>query len=680
MDEQEYKPDYKLERWITLILALLFLIPFVASAQEARPELPGPMSLNQVQHGSLLLKTTQPGLYVPALTLRTSVEIRVSGMIVRARVIQQFQNPADQCAEGVYVFPLPENSAVDTLRMTIGNRRIEGQIKEREEARRVYEQARREGRKASLLEQQRPNIFTVSVASLLPREEAQIEIEYQQIADYRDGEFRLRFPMLVGPRYTPGGQGTGERVLGAGAFSTVGSDSGNPVSLRIDLRAGVPLRRVESTYHPINRTALSPDHYEVTLAEGEVPANRDFELVWQPDIGREPRAAVFSETVGGETYALVMMVPPMETAAPVRVPRETIFIIDTSGSMEGESIKQAREALVLALQGLDSADTFNIIEFDSDTHVLFAESRPADPSTVADAIAFVESLAADDGTEMLPAIAAALQMPGAASGRVRQVIFMTDGQVSNEAQLFQYIRANLGVSRLFTVGIGSTPNSHFMRQAAQIGRGTFTYIGDLSEVKTKMGELFRKLDHPVLTDLEVRFDDATAEVWPSRLPDVYVGEPLLVTARLSSGGGGVALAGRAGAGEVRTLSRWTDSLSLQSSSSESGIGKLWARRKIESLDDSVTAGADPQQIRSEIVQVALGHHLVSQHTSLVAVDLTPTGIDSSRCVSQLLPLNEPKGWGERALAGSLPQTATPAPLLLLIGVLLALMGVALWRF
>lgn len=680
MHEDEYTPDYKLERWITLILALLFLLPFIALAQEAGPELPGAVSLHQVQQGSLLLKTTRPGLYVPALTLRTHVEMRVSGMIVRARVVQQFQNPADLCAEGVYVFPLPENAAVDTLSMTIGNRRIEGQIKEREEARRVYEQARSEGRKASLLEQQRPNLFTVSVASLLPQEEARIEIEYQQIADYRDGEFRVRFPMLVGPRYTPTLPRSEERGARSEPPLPPLARSINPVSLHIDLNAGVPLRRVESSYHPITRTALAPDHYEISLAEGEVPADRDFELVWQPDIGREPRAAVFSETAGGETYALVMMVPPTESAVPVRVPRETIYIIDTSGSMEGQSIKQAREALVLALRGLGPGDTFNIIEFDSDTNVLFAQSRPADPATVEQAVAFVQGLAADGGTEMLPAIAAALQMPGWTSGRVRQVIFMTDGQVSNEPQLFDYIRANLGASRLFTVGIGSTPNSHFMRRAAQIGRGTFTYIGDFSEVKAKMGELFRKLDHPVLTDLEVRFEDASAEAWPARVPDLYVGEPLLVTAKLGSGSGRVALAGRVGSGEVAALSRWSESLSLSDAPSESGIGKLWARRKIESLDDSLTAGTDPQQVRSEILQVALKHHLVSQHTSLVAVDVTPAGIDPSRCVSQLLPLNEPKGWGEQPLPGSLPQTATPAPLLLLVGALLVLTGVALWRF
>lgn len=672
--QREAPPDYTLERWITLILALLFFLPFIASAQEPAPELPGPMSLDQVQQGSLLLKTTLPGLYVPALTLQTHVEMRVSGMIVRARVIQQFQNPADRCAEGIYVFPLPENAAVDTLNMIIGNRRIEGQIKEREEARRVYEQAKSEGKKASLLEQHRPNLFTVSVASLLPQEEARIEIEYQQVADYRDGEFRVRFPMLVGSRYSPAGTTTDVSSLAPRVWDL------NPVSLHIDLRAGVPLRKVESSYHRINRTALAPDHYKISLEEGEVPADRDFELVWQPDIGREPKAAVFSETVGGETYALVMMVPPIESTASVRLPRETIYIIDTSGSMEGQSIKQAKEALVLALRGLSPGDIFNIIEFDSDTNILFEQSRPADPGTVEQAVAFVQSLAADEGTEMLPAIAAALQMPGATSGRVRQVIFMTDGQVSNEPQLFQYIRANLGSSRLFTVGIGSTPNSHFMRQAAQIGRGTFTYIGDLSEVKTKMTELFRKLDHPVLTDLEVRFEDGSAEAWPARVPDLYLGEPLLVAAKLRSGGDQVVLGGRIRSGEVAALSRWSESLSLSNGSEESGIGKLWARRKIESLDDSVTDGAEPQQVRSEIIQVALKHHLVSQHTSLVAVDLTPAGLDPSRCVSQLLPLNEPKGWGERPLPGSLPQTATAGALLLLLGAAVVLTGVALWRF
>ena len=675
MNEAEVKPDYKLERWITLILALLFLLPFVARAQEPEPELPAPVNLSEVDHGSLLLKTSQPGLYIPAPTLSTRVEMRVSGMILRARVIQQFQNPASRCVEAIYVFPLPEDAAVDQLHMIIGDRRIEGQIKEKEEARRTYEQARSEGRKASLLEQQRPNVFTVSVSSLLPDEIAQIEIQYQQIVDYRDGRFSLRFPMLVAPRYTPNSGGGALASLVPEHFprfeAMLSPDNyANPVDLRIELDAGFPLKEIQSTYNVVRTTALGPNQYEVVLADGATPANRDFELVWQPEIGREPKAAVFSETINGDSYALVMVLPPTDQVTPIRLPRESIYVIDTSGSMEGASMQQAREGLILALRGLDPGDTFNVVEFDSDVQMLFDQSRPADPSTVADAIRWVEKLEADDGTEMLLALQAALPSSSVSDGRLRQVIFMTDGQVSNEAQLFDYIHGNLGRSRLFTVGIGSTPNSHFMRRAAQLGRGTFTYIGDLAEVKTKMEDLFRKIDNPVLSDIQLRFEQAVSEAYPSRIPDLYVGEPLMIAVKVAIGQGSVAVQGKTGS------SAWNETLSLAGGSTEAGIGKLWARRKIESLDDSVTAGADPQQVRGQIVETALQHHLVSQHTSLVAVDVTPTGLDWSRCSSQLLPLNQPKGWRED---GMLPSTATPAPLMLLLGFALVSLGLVAWR-
>ncbi len=672
--QEEYKPrDYTLERWIAVILWLLFFLPFIARAEEPQP-LPT-TTLSQVEDASLLLKTGNPGVYAIAPTVKSEVVIRVTGTVVRTTVRQTFHNPIEQCVDGLYVFPLPELSAVDSLTMTIGSRMIVGEINEREEATRQFEKARSEGRKAALIEQHRPNIFTTSVASLLPNEDATIEIEYQETARFENGQYRLRFPMVVAPRYTPP-----QKAIEVGPWKIASLSAGFPappdstlnvqalpnVSLSVDLQPGFSLRNVQSSHHRLAQQTLGNSHYQLALDQRELPGDRDFELVWEPDFGNRPEASVVAERIGDETYALLMITPPSQSPLPLG--RETIFIIDSSGSMEGASMEQARQALLLALDDLRSSDTFNIIDFDDEARPLFTASRPADPEVVEEAKRFVRALQADGGTEMLKAIQLALPGKPPAVGTVRQVIFMTDGQVGNEQQLFTYIHDHLGDSRLFTVGIGSAPNSHFMRNAARFGRGTFTYIGDLSQVKERMGKLFEKLGSPVMTSVEIKVDDPTTEIWPSRVPDLYRGEPLLVAIRVVDRSAPILVRGQIG------NEPWSMQLEVPEPVADSGVGKLWARNKIESAMDRLSEGADPGDVRKEVVAVALHHHLVSQYTSLVAVDRTPQGLAGAACQSEFVASSNNDG-GEDV--GSLPQTATPARALLLAGLACVLAGITL---
>jgi Ca-activated chloride channel family protein len=677
-----------------LVLALLVLV-FPAGARasgtdDARmPE----ARLSDVDSGSLLLRTGDGAVYRRAPTLNTDVDIRVSGMVARAKVVQHFRNPGHRWLEGVYVFPLPENAAVDHLRMRIGERVIEGQIKERQQARKIYQQAKRAGRKASLLEQQRPNIFTSAVANIGPGEEVTIEIEYQQILRYDHGRFDLRFPMVVGPRYIPGSPVQRDETVsgfsgGGWARDTdVVADASritppvlppsrgkaNPVRLRVQLDAGFPLATVESPYHPVRLDRHGNGKVTVTLAGGAVPADRDFELTWRPERGHEPRAALFTETVGKDRYALVMVVPPAdEDNAANRLPRDVIYVIDTSGSMGGASIRQARRALGLALDRLDPRDRFNVIQFNSTTQQLFDRVQPADRGHVQLAHQYVSRLRATGGTEMAPALTAALA--GKEDGqRLRQVVFLTDGSVGNEAQLFNLIRTHLGDSRLFTVGIGSAPNSYFMRKAAQYGRGTYTYIGSVAEVGAKMRELFAKLEHPVMSHLSVQWPEGMqAQMWPRRLHDLYLGEPVVFAARLQGKGDGpTVLSG------LRDNTHWRVQLPLGNGRAGAGIGVLWARSKIGALMDSLHDGADAASVRRQVVAVALHHHLVSKYTSLVAVDVTPSRPQGERLSRGNVPTNLPHGWQYGKVFGRLPQTATPAELNLLLGALLSLAAVGL---
>ena len=637
------------------------------------------VELDEVRHAALLFTGGSGGTYLPAPVLDTEYEIRVTGMIVRARVTQRFVNPGRGFLDGLYVFPLPESAAVDRLLMTIGDRQIEGRIQERGQAETTYRQARSEGKKASLVRQHRPNLFTTAVANIGPAEEIVVQLEYQEAARYDAGDFRLRVPLAITPRFSPppsgravfadGRPGPGSAVFalagiepdpvppGPGLAGGVGQ-SMRRVRLSIDLDAGVPLARLESSYHEILDVAAGPGRYLVTLAQPSVPADRDFELVWTPEIGRVPKAAAFTENVDGEWYSLLMVLPPpTSTAAGVRLPRDVVFVIDTSGSMKGHSIEQAKQALLWALDRLEPQDRFNIIRFDSSTDQLFGTSLDVGTNSLEQARRYVAGLEADGGTVALRAIEAALaEQPPA--GMLRQVVFITDGAVGNENECFFFIKQNLGRSRLFTVGIGGAPNSHFMTRAARFGRGTFTHVGKSEEVAQKMAALFGKLESPVLTDIEVRFDDPTAELLPERWSDLYAGEPLVSVARLGRLGGAVELTGRLDG------SQWQESLTPPRGIETRGIDKLWARGKIDLLLESLHFGADPDSTRQAVTELALRHHLVSRYTSLVAVDTQQTAPARAATSASQQPL-------------ALPQTATPAALLRIAGAALMLLSVAL---
>jgi Ca-activated chloride channel family protein len=662
---------------LVVSLALALAVFIVTTPAHAAPVGDAP--------GTLYLKEGDGGRVASPL-LFTDVQIDVSGMTARVQVKQRFVNPTAQWREGVYVFPLPDKAAVDHLQMRIGERVIEGMIKERGEAKRTYEAAKSEGRKTTLVEQERPNMFTTSVANIGPNEEIVVAIEYQEALRYDDGTFRLRFPLAITPRYIPGapvesGGGMGwspatQQVLDADRITPPVADRHegyvNPVRIAVDLQAGFPLAKLASTYHPMQIDEQPGHRFRLTLADGPVPAARDFELAWTPDTDAAPGAALFTETKGGKTYALLMALPPpAASATAARMPREVTYIVDTSGSMEGVSIIQAREALLMALDRLQAGDSFNVIEFNSISAALFPAPVPLDAQTLRSAKNFVAGLRARGGTEMLPALKAALA--GAReSTMMRQVVFLTDGAVGNEDEILRLVGEQVSDRRLFTVGIGPAPNTFFMTRAAQFGRGTFTYIGDVREVKEKMTALFRKLENPALTDIAVDWP-AGADVWPRVVPDLYAGEPVVVSAQFNAdaGSGNIAVSGRQGGAS------WGMVLPAGTSAGAPGVGVLWARAKIDALMDAGRRGAPEPEIRTAVIDVALTHHLVSKFTSLVAVDVTPTRPAGVAASTAAIPGNIPEG-----LTGfdQLPRTATPAPLLLAMGAVALLLAAMLaWR-
>jgi len=647
------------------LASLLLITPLLALAESPSPD--------QAQVGSLLWQMKQG--YSTATLLKTQVDMTINGLVARVSVRQEFRNEGGEWVEGIYVFPLPDKAAVDRMRLHIGDRFIEGEIQEKEHAKKTYEKAKQAGKKTSLVEQQRANLFTTSVANVGPGELVVVEIEYLEEIRYEDGRFSIRFPMTLTPRYVSGQplpdkvgngwSGDSDRVPDASLITPpmVSRSRGHNIRLTANVDAGMPLEIIASRYHPVS-VAEKGGRYQVTLSAGHVPMDHDFELVWQPVPSAKPRAMAFTQTVDGRPFHLLMVVPPDQDEAPLeRMPREIILVVDTSGSMHGVSIAQAKRAVHLALQGLQPTDRFNVIEFNSYTSALHPASVEASPSNISNALNFVQQLQANGGTKMRPALSKAL------SGKppethLRQIVFITDGSVGYEDEMFSMIEAGLGNARLFTVGIGSAPNSLFMRKAAEAGRGSYTFISALHEVREKMASLFRKLEHPQITDIEIQWPSSVVvDSYPETVPDLYLGEPVTVKAGASGDyrdGDTVRVSGNSVKGA------WSTTLALQSPQQSEGIGALWARARIAELIDLERRSDSPVDTRAAIVETAIGHHLVSKYTSLVAVDKTPVRPAGDALSSEQVPNLMPYGQSTNAIFG-FPATATSAPMLRMIG-------------
>jgi Ca-activated chloride channel family protein len=663
--------------WIPLLAIALLSQP--AAAQEYEPS-----------SGTLLFRSEAGD--EPAPRVHTDIDMTVSGIIARVQVTQQFQNPADRWVEGIYAFPLPENSAVNELRMQVGERIVVGEIREKAEAQQLYVQARENGQRASVVHQQRPNIFRTAVANIGPHETIKITLTYLQVVDQQGGRYSLRFPLTITPRYVPG-VSVAEAIVatpetpvallneshGAHDTATVGdlqpqfahaNASRQSVRFNINLDAGVPVEYITSAYHKIKIDNAADDGYRVALTEGSVAPDRDFELSWTPVVHGQPAAVLFRESTDAGEHMLLMFMPPQERGV-LRTSREVIFIIDTSGSMSGESIEQAREALLTGLKTLLPTDRFNLIQFNSTHDCLFDAPVAATADNIAAAQRYVTGLRAQGGTEMLSALTAAFAMPHSPE-HLRQVLFMTDGAVSNEAELMYAIRQGLGDARLFTVGIGSAPNGHFMRTAAQMSRGTFTFIGQTSEVEQRMNELLRKLTSPVLTDITLYWPDSvTPEYAPAGIGDLYADEPLLITARLPEKvRGTLNITGR-------SMRVWGRQISLQAAESRTGIATLWARKRIEDIVNQQAQGVPDNEIRAHVLPLALRYQIVSKYTSLVAIDKTPARTPDESLHSTRIESTKPHG--QNWPASGMPATATTAELQLWIGVL-SLLAAALVFF
>lgn len=591
-----------------------------------------------------LYAVNKKGVEMGACPLKnTSVKADISGFLARVTVTQEFENNFTEPIEAIYLFPLSQNSAVDAMTMRIGERTIRGQIKRREEARAVYEQAKEEGKTASLLDQERPNIFTQSVANIMPNEKITVEISYVETLKYEDGQYEFVFPMTIAPRYNPESVKDAQKITPTIAPTR----AGQKISIEVNLNAGVPVEEVRSNSHEIETVNLSPNIANIKLKDAETIPNKDFILRYDVTGKRIEDAILAHRDARGGFFTMILQ-PPDKFGVEDVTPKEIVFVLDSSGSMDGFPIEKAKEAINLSLDGLYPHDTFNLITFAGDTSVLFDAPVPATQANIERAREFLQTEGAGGGTEMMKAIKAALA-PTDSQEHIRIVCFMTDGLVGNEDEIIAEVRKH-PKARVFSFGIGSSVNRYLLDKIAEAGRGEAEYVSLTDDGSRAARKFYERVRTPLLTDIAVEWNGLpVADVYPSRISDLFSAKPVVLSGRyLKAASGTIRLKGKVGGQEY---SREITVNLPETQAANDSLASLWARTKIDDLmSKSLRYDSDEDEqyldlkakTKLDIVTLALKYNLMTQFTSFVAVEEKVRTFGGKTRKIQV-PTNLPKG-------------------------------------
>lgn len=597
----------------------------------------------EVTHGSLRISKDGKTLELPLK--HTDVDARITGYIARVDVVQHYTNPYQEAIEAVYVFPLLHNSAVDAMDMKIGDRIITGVMKRREQARQMYEQAIDEGKTASLLEQERPNIFTQSVGNIMPGDEIEIHISYVQDLSYDHGTYEFRFPMVVGPRFIPGAPLGQEQVAG---FQSVGQPvqpqagggwaydtdrvpdasritpsvikpefrSGHDINLTLTVEAGVPVQNFTCPSHNVVQKEISESSVEVSIKAGDRIPNKDF--VFRYDVaGDEPAYALLTHARGaGDGYFMLMIQPQAEFKIEDITPREIFFVVDCSGSMSGFPIRKVKEAMRMAIENLHPEDRFQIIKFSKDAHRFAKSPVRASGTNIARALRYVDNMEGNGGTYMLKGVKEALRYPRNPKRR-RFVLFMTDGEIGNERDILAEVEEQAGDARIFTFGASAAPNTYLLEKMAELGHGHCTYCRWNEDPQASIQLFYERIAKPFLLDIEVDFGEiAVEDIYPEKIPDVFSDQPIIIHGRYTSPGDAVIKL----KGHVRNKPYIQEIPATfpEHQPEHDVLAKLWARTRIERYTEEMLDYEDPE-IVAKVVDIALRFNIITDYTSFVAV-------------------------------------------------------------
>ncbi|MEO8699679.1 MAG: VIT domain-containing protein [Kofleriaceae bacterium] len=594
------------------LVAALFVICAVAATSDAAGTTEG------------RLVTKADGKVVDVPLEHTDVVIKVDGHVAETRVTQRFTNPYAHKIEAVYLFPLPTGAAIGDMAITTGGRTITGSILERSKAKQIYEAAKQQGLVAALLAQERPNLFTQAVANLEPKATIDVTIRYVERLSYEDGGYALVFPMVAVPRYVPAASKVQADAINAPTLPA-GLRSSHDISLRVEVDAGVAIEEVVSSSHQISVERPTPARAIVQIRSNDTIPNKDFSLTYRV-AGEAPKFAVI-----GSTGSFLFVAQPPVAAKPTQIaPREIVFVLDTSSSMRGAPLAKAKELIRRVLWTMRPDDTFQIVRFADRSSALGPGPIAAKPKNVELTLQWLAQLEAAGGTEMVTGIAAALAVPHDPL-RLRILAFITDGYVGNEDEILATVGKRVGASRLFAFGVGTAINRYLLEEMASIGRGAVQFVRPDEDTAKAVSAFERRIDMPVLTDIRIDWGKlAVRDTVPAAIPDLFVGQPLVLSGHYAAPGTGTVTVHAKQAG--RDV-HFEVPVALPATTDRPAIGAVWARARIAELSRALIRKAD-ESAQREIIELSIAHRVLTQYTAFVAVDSSrvTAGGDAKRVV------------------------------------------------
>lgn len=603
--------------------------------------------------------------------LGTEVQVDVSGVIADVTVRQTYRNDGARPLHAKYVFPASTRAAVHGLTMIVGEQRIRAQIRERERARAEFQAAKREGRNAALLEQQRPNVFTMNVANVMPGQAIDVELHYTELLVPEDGVYEWVYPTVVGPRYSTAKEdgAAGTDLWLRSPYTPEGVRPASTLRLSGTVNAGLPIDGLACPSHAILTQWVDPARVHVTLDPNDAHGgDRDFVLRYRLDGGRI-RSGLLLYEGEDENFFLLMMQPPRRVGAADLPPREYVFVLDVSGSMSGFPLGTAKDLMRDLVAQLRPSDSFNMLFFSGGSRLWAERSRPATPDNVADAVRALDAQRGGGGTELLAALRRAVALPRG-DGVSRSLIVVTDGYIGAEREVFEDIGAHLGEANVFAFGIGTSVNRHLIEGIAHAGRGEAFVVLGPAEAKAEARRFRNYVERPVLTGVRVAFDGLDVyDVEPPSVPDLFAERPVIVFGKWRGRPAGrVTVSGTTGEGPYRAT---LDVAGAEPAESNRALRHLWARERIRRIADLASTG-ETEEDRREVTSLGLSYGLLTKYTSFIAVAeriVNPGGAGDD--VTQPLPL--PAGVSNLAVGtmgqGDEPPLAPLAALLLAAGLL-----------
>ena len=578
---------------------------------------------------------------------KTSADVNIAGVIAQVRVHQTFENNGKKPIEAIYVFPASTRAAVHAMRMKIGDRTVEAKIEEREEAKQQYEAAKNAGKRASLLEQQRANVFTMNVANIMPGDTIDVEMDYSELLVPEDATYEFVYPTVVGPRYGGGADPVKDSWI-SNPYLSEGEPEPYKFDIRVSLTTGIDLKEVTSPSHKIDVEYKSKSSARVSLDQ-DGGGNKDYILRYRL-AGNKIESGILTYKHHDENFFVVMMEPPEKPKLKQIPAREYIFVLDVSGSMHGFPLNTAKAVMKKLLGDLRSKDHFNVVLFAGTSYKMSEKSIQATESNIKKAMNVVDKQKGGGGTELMDALRNAYSIPKVKSkGVSRTVVVVTDGYVGVEAQAFKFIRNNLSDSNLFAFGIGSSVNRALIEGMSRAGMGE-PFVVLKPETAKKQAEKFRVyIESPVLTDIAVKFSGLnTSDVFPEDVPDLMAKRPVVLFGKFKgSASGSVTISGVSGEGKFSK----TMSVEKAASVKTQPIRCLWARKWVELLDDQRSMLPKDKELKEAITSLGLNYSILTAFTSFVAIDSEVVNKGGSQAsVKQPLPL--PEGVSNYAVGGS----------------------------